>query len=233
MRRVRLFCAALLCVLCCSSFAKAAIEFETRIRANFDVLFYSTGPLATAVGNVGFPLDVPLAAEALGTLRFTIDDIAPGQTTANILGAVSIGRLEGTVPGPFFSISPNVQFVGGTLNNIQQSGGVITSAEIANLDMIWDMVLTTPDGTARVVSSAVLPFNGTVSGLPFGMNDQLVGTPGSVDGLLDIGGGNFHPNPAIAVSNRFLTVVPEPTSGALALLCVAGLCMFRKRHAKS
>ncbi len=223
MRRVRLFCAALLCVLCYSSFATAAIEFETRIRANFDVLFYSTGPLA----GIGFPVDVPLSAEALGTMRFTIDDIAPGQTTANILGAVSIGRLEGIVPGPFFSISPNVQFVRGTLNNIQQSGGVVTSADIEDLDMVWDMVLTTAGGTARVVSAAVLPFNGTVSGLPFGMDDELVGTPGSVDGLLDIGGGNFDPNPAIAVSNRTLTVVPEPTSGAFALLCVAGLCMLR------
>lgn len=223
MSRIRLFGAALLCVMCCSNVAKAAIVFETQIRGNFDVLFYSTGPLAGA----GLPLDTPIAAEAVGTMRFTIDDIAVGQTTANIVSAVSVGRLQGVVPGPFFSISPNVRFEGGTLNNIQQSGGVITSAEISNLNMIWDMELVLGANTARVVSSDVLPFSGTVSGLPFGMGDQLVGAPGSVDGLLDTGGGVLDPNPAIAVSNRFLTVVPEPASGIVVLVCAAGLCMLR------
>ncbi len=194
------------------------------------MLFYSTGPLAAAISNANFPLDVPIAAETIGTMRFTIEDIAPGQTTANILDAVSVGRLQGVVPGPFFSISPNVRFEGGTLINIQQNGGVITSADISNLDMVWDMELVIGADTARIVSSAVLPFSGTVSGLPFGRNDQLVGAPGFVDGLLDIGGGNFHPSPAISVSNRLLTVVPEPASGMVTLFCAAGLCMLRGKR---
>jgi len=50
-----------------------------------------------------------------------------------------------------------------------------------------------------------------------------------VDGLLDIGDGNFHPDPAISVSNRTLTAVPEPSSGLLALVGLVGVLRRRKR----
>jgi hypothetical protein len=233
MSPVRLFCTALLSLVYFSSFAQAAIEFDVRVRGNFDVLFYSAGPLAGAIGGAGFPLDVPIAAEAIGTMRFSIEDIADGQTSANILSATSVGPMQGVVPGPFFTISPNVQFVGGMLTNIQHNGGVITSANVTDLNMVWEMDLFLGPNTARIVSSEVLPFNGTVSGLPFGLGDQLIGTAGSVDGLLDLGNGNFDPNPAIAVSNRFLTVVPEPTSSAAVLGCMVGLCLVRRARTRS
>lgn len=214
----------------CSAPANAALVFETEVVAEFDVSFYSSGPLAAAATGAGFPLDTPLAAAARGTIHFTMDDITPGTTSAAIQNAVSIGRLQGFVPGNFFSISPNVQFVGGTLNNIQQSGGVVTSADVVDLSMIWDMELITSGGTARIVSAAPLPFSGNVAGLPFNNGDQIAGPmPGTIDGLLDIGGGNLAPNPAIAVSNRFLTAVPEPSSGVLAFLAAAGIFWRRTR----
>ena len=231
MCNLRLIGVTLLGALFFSVPANGAIVFETQILAEFDVLFYSTGPLAGAVQDAGFPLDIPIAAKALGVMQFTIDDITAGTTTANIQNAVSLGRLQGFAPGPFFSISPNVQFVGGTLNNIQQVGGVVVSADVVNLEMFWDMVLTTGAGSARVVSAATLPFSGTVSGVPFNFNDQIAGPfPGPVDGLLDIGGGNFHPDPAISVSNRTLKAVPEPASGALAAIFLIGIGWRRNRQ---
>ncbi len=51
----------------------------------------------------------------------------------------------------------------------------------------------------------------------------------TVDGLLDIGGGQFHPDAAIAVSNRTLTVVPEPNSAIAMMTGLCGLVWRRKR----
>jgi len=172
---LRRFALALVAALAVPTLSHAALVFETEVLAEFDVAFYSTGPLAGAATGAGFPLDTPLAAKAQGVVQFTIDDITPGTTTANIQNAVSIGRLQGFVPGNFFSISPNVQFIGGTLNNIQQSGGIVTSADVVDLSMVWDMELVTPGGTARLVSAEPLPFSGSVSGLPLTFGDQIAG----------------------------------------------------------
>lgn len=225
----RLILVTFIGVVAFASQAKAAIVFQQELLAEFDVSFYSTGPLAAVASGAGFPLDTPLAAKARGLIQFTIDDITPSTTTANILDAESIGRLQGFVPGNFFSISPNVQFVGGRLANIQQTGGVVTSADVVDLSMVWDMQLVTPAGTATIVSAAPLPFSGTVTGLPFSQGDLIVGPfPGTVDGLLQLPGGGFDPTPAIAVSNRTLTAVPEPSSG-ISMLFGLVACFWRRK----
>ncbi len=230
MCNLRLLGIALYGALVCSFPARGALVFEAPVVAQFDVLFYSSGPLAAVAAGAGIPLDTQIAAEARGVVQFTIDDITAGTTTASFQNAVSVGRLQGVVPGDFFSISPNVQFVGGTLTNIQQSGGIVTSADVSNLEMVWDMELVLPAGAARLVSAAPLPFSGTVSGVPFSIGDQIAGPfPGPVDGLLDLGGGNLDPNPAISVSNRTLTIVPEPSFGVATVFGLFGIAWRRNR----
>lgn len=229
---MRLLLAVLATVVClgfCSSL-KAAIVFETEVEAQFDVLFYADGPLGDAVAAEGFPTDVPIPAKARGFMRFEIEDITSSTTEADILGAVSLGRLIGFDPGPFFSISPNVEFIGGTLTNIVQTNGAVTSATVNNLEMIWDMELTLPSASARVVSESGLGFSGDVTGIPYLDGDTLVGPDGeSVDGLLDLGNGEFDANPAIAVSNRRMIAVPEPSAGILLLASFGSAILYRRR----
>src|SRR5262245_60814797 len=73
-----------------------------------------------------------LPYEAVGSISFTLDSAIndPSQTTVAITNAV--GSFTGVPPlwlGPY-SISPNIQFLGGDLTNIVRDGGHITSADV-------------------------------------------------------------------------------------------------------
>ncbi len=118
--------------------------------------------------------------------------------------------------------------MGGQLTSIVRGpGGVITSGNVTDLRMRWEMFA----GPTRLYTRDSLPFNGTISGLPFASSNSLAG-PANFDVFLDAGLGAADPL-AVIGSNRVLTVVPEPSSLALLMLGGVGCSWIGRRHRKS
>ena len=199
------------------------VTFTENFVANFEFDVLGGTPINPG-GPTGF-----LPYQAVGALTFTLDSsiIDPGATTVPIKDAT--GGLKGVFPGSTtpFTISPDVQFLSGDLTNIMRNAdGHVTSADVANLSMRWDlvayggaMVLYTPDG---------LPFNGTVSSVPFTPGDVISG-PDQFNVYTNVGGSDV----LVAYGrNRTLTAaVPEPGSAIPAGLAVVGLgaALLRRR----
>ena len=160
-----------------------------------------------------------LPYQADGSITFTLDTTTltdPSQTTIAITNAV--GSFTGVPPlwlGAY-SISPNIQFIGGELTNIVRDGsGNITSADVTGLSMQWELVAG--GGAVVIYSDGGLPFNGTVHSIPFTNGDVITG-PDPVAGIL--------PGTSTVVAyveNRTLTAVPEPGSAIPAGIAVVGL----------
>ena len=177
-----------------------------------------------------------LPFRAIGNLEFTLDDSVPGATSMPFTNAT--GTLTGIAPDAFlpFQITPDVQFVGGLLDNIvRDGGGQIISADVVDLEMLWELsgnpaIL----GGEEVLLYATDPldFNGSVSGVPFAPGDILAG-PNDFEVYLDLGLGNpgLPDGDPLAVigRNRTLTTVPEPRCIDLFTL-VAGLIVLRRRY---
>jgi hypothetical protein len=169
-----------------------------------------------------------LPYQADGSITFTLDTTTltdPSQTTIAITNAV--GSFTGVPPlwlGPY-SISPNIQFIGGELTNIVRDGsGTITSADVTDLSMQWELVAG--GGAVVIYSDGGLPFSGTVHSIPFTDGDVISG-PDPVAGIL--------PGTSTIVAyveNRTLTAVPEPGSAIPAGIAVVVCCFsikWRKR----
>lgn len=160
-----------------------------------------------------------LPYQAVGALTFTLDPAIndPTQTTVAITGVT--GTLTGDIapPGfPAFTISPDVQFLGGELTDIVRDGlGNVISAQVSDLSMVWDMVVETPT-PITIVSVGGLPFEGAISSLPLSYGTVLSGDAVFTGTL--VGGG---PDIVVMGQDRTLTAVPEPGSGVLAGLAVA------------
>jgi hypothetical protein len=165
-----------------------------------------------------------LPYEAVGSITFTLDAAIndPTKTTVAITNAV--GSFTGVPPLPLgpFTISPNIQFLGGELTDIARDGsGHITSADVTNLSMQWELVAF--GGAIVIYSDGGLPFNGTVHSIPFTNGDVLSG-PDPVNGILP-GTGEV----VASVENRFLIAVPEPGTAVPAGLAVLALGAFLRR----
>ena len=219
-----------------ASQVNAALVFSSTVQADFEFEIVD-GPLS-AIDGVNAGDIIPF--RAIGPLEFTLDDSVPGATSMPFTNATGI--LTGVSPAPFlpFEITPNVQFVGGSLDNIvRDGGGQIISADVVDLSMLWEM-----SGNPAILGGAdvllygtdPLDFNGPVSGIPFGVGDTLVG-PNDFEVYLDQGLGNPGlpgGDPLAAIGrNRTLTVVPEP--GCIVLFAIAGgvLCGGRRRSRSS
>ena len=212
--------------------ARAALTFSSTFQADFDFEVVD-GPLSAIDGiNVG---DV-IPFSAIGALEFTLDDSVPGATSMPFTNAT--GTLTGVAPAPFlpFEITPDVQFVGGSLDNIVRDvGGQIISADVVDLRMLWEMsgnpaILMGTD--VLLYATDPLDFNGSVSGIPFAPGDTLAG-PNDFEVYLDLGLGNPGlpgGDPLAAIGrNRTLTTVPEP--GCIVLFTLgAGLIVLRRRY---
>lgn len=171
---------------------------------------------------------------AIGVLNFELDDSGgPGATSMAFTNVT--GVLDGVSPAAFlpFSISPNVSFVGGSLDSIvRDGGGAITSAFVNDLRMFWRMDSNAPilGGPASIYSDTPLSFSGNVTGIEFNLGDILanasdfnlfLGDPENPQGT----------DPLTAIGrNRTLTAVPEP--GSLVVLAL-GACAAAYRRRKT
>ena len=214
--------------------SQAALVFKSTLQADFEFEVVD-GPLSAIDGiNVG---DI-VPFRAVGALEFTLDDSVPGATSMPFTNVT--GTLTGVEPAPFmpFEITPDVQFVGGTLDNIVRDGsGQVISADVVDLRMLWEM-----SGNPAILGGAdvllygtdPLDFNGPISGIPFAFGDTLAG-PNDFEVYLDAGLGNPGlpgGDPLAAIGrNRTLTTIPEPSSIAL-FTFVAGVTVLR-RHGRS
>jgi hypothetical protein len=192
----------------------------------FDVL---GGTPINSGGDTGFQ---PYAAE--GALTFTLDSSInnPAQTTVPFTNVT--GTLNGLYPTSLvpYTISPDVQFLGGDLTNIVRDGsGNVMSADVSNLSMRWDLVAF--GGAVTLFTLDGLPFDGSVTSVPFGDGTVLSGSP-QFNVYMDYKGTDI----LVAYGkDRILSaitpgVVPEPSSGVLAglsVLIAGGVVMVRRK----
>ncbi len=165
-----------------------------------------------------------LPYEAIGNLTFTVDSAIndPSQTSAAITNVT--GTLNGVIPSFLvpYTISP-IQFLTGDLTDIVRTGGKITSANVSDLSMKWDLVA---GGGLTLFTVDGLPFNGSVSSIPFANGDQLSGAA-----QFSVYFFNGMTNELVAYGeDRTLTAVPEPSSAALGMTAVVALGAFVVRR---
>jgi hypothetical protein len=221
-----------------------------RIRALIGVAIFVAAPALVRAGDVTFtenfvanfqfdvlggtPINSGIATgfvpyQAVGALTFTLDSSVddPSATTVPITDVT--GMLTGDFPGSStpFTISPDVQFLSGDLTNITHDGsGHITSADVTDLSMRWDLVAYS--GALVLYTLDGLPFNGTVSSVPFSYGDVISG-PDQFNVYTKVNGSDL----LVAYGDdRTLTAVPEPVSAILAGLAVVGLgaALWRRRE---
>ena len=200
------------------------LTFTATMVANFE--FSLVGYTAINPG----PTTPFIPFEAIGKLTFSVNASIndPSQPTTVPFTNVT-GELNGVPPSPSmflpFTISPDVQFIGGDLTNIvRDSHGNVTSADVSNLSMRWDMI---GPGGLTLFTLDGLPFNGSITSLPFSIGTVLSG-PDPFNVYLQGGG----PDPVVIGRNRILTSIPEPSSLVLLGAGVAGLglgCQKRRR----
>ena len=228
---------SILAILACwislhTGHAWADLVFSSEFRASFD-LEVLEGPFS-AIGGIAAGDVLPLSAT--GTLTFVLDDSNPGAASMAFLNVT--GSLTATGPVGFmpFELTPNTEFIGGLLENIQRdSAGLIVAADVVGLQMMWEM-----SGKPAILGGAetllytvdALEFNGAVSSVPFTRGDILLGQ-NDFELYLDEGLGNPGlPNgdPLVAIGRTHsLTVVPEPGS-IVATLILASSILFRSRR---
>ncbi|QEH32044.1 hypothetical protein OJF2_05130 [Aquisphaera giovannonii] len=196
------------------------LSFTVGVQADFEFML-----LGGTVLNPG--PDTPfLPFRAIGDLTFQLDASLndPAATTVPFMNVT--GVLQGVPPSlPLtlpFTLTPNVEFLGGELTNIRRDAlGHVASADIADLSMRWALTSTNPDFAVTLYTQVGLPFDATGVTLPFAVGTVLSG-PEPFNGYLDTG--NPATDPLVAIGrNRTLTVIPEPSSLILASLGLAGV----------
>ena len=199
------------------------VSFTETLVANFEFSL-----LGGTVINPG-PTTPFIPFEAIGSLTFVLDPSIndPSQPTTVPFTDVT-GVLNGVSPPPFlpYTISPDVQFLGGDLTNIvRDSKGAVISADVSDLSMRWDMIGTPSNLT--LFTKDGLPFDGSVTSIPFANGTVLAGAA-DFNVYLDNGGSD----PLVVIGrNRTLTSVPEPSSIGLLSAGAAGLgAWLRKRR---
>jgi len=153
-----------------------------------------------------------LAYRATGELTFEIDPSLNDPSNPTTVPFLNVtGTLTGAPPSPVlpFTLSPDLEFIGGALTNIvRDANGEVISADISGLSMRW--ILFSPALPGPLYTIAGLPFDATITSIPFSVGTVLSG-PDEFDGYIDLGLGDD--NPLVAVGrNRTLTVVPEPSA---------------------
>ncbi len=187
------------------------VTFTQNVVADFEFDILGGTPINPG-GDTGFQ-----PYEAAGALTFTLGPAIndPNQT------AVAFTNVTGTLDGVFptsllpYTISPDVQFLGGELTNIVRDGnGNVISGDVSDLSMRWDLVAF--GGNLTLFTLDGLPFDGAITSIPFSNGAVLSGAaPFNV--YLDDGGTDV----LVAYGeDRTLTAVPEPASAVLAGLAV-------------
>jgi hypothetical protein len=207
------------------------ISFTVPVVADYEFSLVGGTPL-----NPG-PTTPFIPFRAVGPLTFSVSPMLndPSRPTTVPFTGLS-GVLNGVPPSPPNTlphyISPNVQFLGGNLTNIVRDvSGEVISADVSNLNAMWELVGTGPAFPVRLYSDAGLPFDATGVTLPFAPGTVLAGAaPFNV--FLDDGDGNRANDVLVAIGrNRTLTVaaVPEPVAVVVFGLTMVGLVAGQRR----
>ena len=192
------------------------VTFTQDFQANFEFDILGATPINPG-GATGF-----LPYEAFGALTFTLPSSINDPTQTTVPFTNPTGILHGVSPilGPY-SISPDVQFLGGDLTNIVRDGsGNVISADVSNLSMRWDLIAF--GGSLTVFTLDGLPFSGPITSIPFSYGTVISG-PDQFNVYFDAGGTDF----LVAYGrDRTLTAVPEPGSAALAGIAALAVGAF-------
>lgn len=199
------------------------VTFTQDVIANFEFDVLGGTPIN------GGPATGYLPYEAIGPLTFSLDSSLNDPSVTTVPFTDVTGTLNGVNPPAFvgpYTISPDVQFIGGELTDIVRDGsGNIISAQVSDLSMRWDLVAA--GGAVTLYTLDGLPFNGPVSSVPFGYGDVISG-PDPFNVYMNVGGSDV----LVAYGeDRTLTVVPEPGSAVPAGLAVVtlGAALARRR----
>jgi hypothetical protein len=217
MRRVLLLC-AVPCLTLPTPASAEVITFTSSVVADYEFSLVGGTPL-----NPG-PTTPFIPFRAVGNLTFDLSPQIndPSSPTAVPFTGVS-GILQGVPPSPAntlpHTISPNVEFLSGTLTNIvRDASGEVVSADVSNLSSRWELNGQSPSFPVRLYTQDGLPFDATGVTIPFSPGTVLAGAaPFNV--YLDDGDGNPANDILVVIGrNRTLTVFAAPEPGSLFVL---------------
>lgn len=212
-------------LLCFVAFANSALaqlptQFTLPVQPVYDLTLFDGTPFN------GSGMDLTLPLTALGEMEFTFanNDINnPLATSADFsqLTGEFAGQLPGGVP---FDLRPFSFLSGGLTNIVRDINGDFVSADASFTVLFEQVVLPNTPNEARILGDAGMTFTATVDAIPFAIGTSFV-SPDRVDVLADLGTSM----PLVGfVDNRFLNVVPEPSSLLLGALGTGGLLMWRR-----
>lgn len=205
------------------------IQFTSTVVADYEFSLLGRTPLNPGETTPFIPF------RAFGDLTFTLSSALndPTQTTVPFLNVT--GVLQGIPPSPEASlphtISPNVEFLSGTLTNItRDASGRVIAADVVNLSMRWELIGTGSAFPVRLYTKDGLPFDAQGVTIPFSVGTVLRG-PAVFDVYLDDGDGNPTNDPLVVQGrNRTLTVVPEPASVGMWGMMIAVFAIVVAHH---
>ncbi len=229
----------LLCVVSLVALPTAAraevITFTSPVVANYEFSLLGGTPL-----NPG-PTTPFIPFRAVGNLTFQLHPSLNDPSKPTTVPFVNVtGVLQGVPPSPDVTlphtISPNVQFLGGSLTDIVRDGtGEVISADVSGLSMRWEMIGMSPTFPVRLYTQEGLPFSADNVSIPFLPGTVLAGAA-VFNVFLDDGDSNPANDPLVVLGrNRTLTVVPEPSSAVLLGMAAlaAMITTTRRRRTRS
>ena len=198
------------CILSATAHAQLAFV-QPNVLAEYELVFDPGTPF----NDDQVPLLLPFSALGDVNIAVNLDDFSLTDATGEFEGVLPAGLPlpEGT---PFTLRA--FELVSGQLSNIQVDGGGAIAFADVEFSLLFDQIIDPDGANLRIFASDPLTFTGTIDSVPFSVGTSFSGpAPSPIfqdDGTttgVEIGD----------VQNRFLTVVPEPTSAAL--LLIAGL----------
>lgn len=210
-------------MLSVASTAKAGqTTFTVGVEADFELSLLGNTPLNPGSTTPFIPF------RAVGEFTFTLDPSLNNPSATTVPFTNVTGVLNGAPPSPSvtlpYTLSPNLQFLGGDLTNIHRDGsGNVVSADVSGLSMRWVLVGLSPSFPVTLYTQVGLPFDATGVSIPFASGTVL---SGAAPFNIYLDEGNPSTDPLVAIGqNRTLTVVPEPSTlllGAFGLIGAVG-----------
>ncbi|MCA9185923.1 MAG: hypothetical protein R3E01_36615 [Pirellulaceae bacterium] len=199
--------------------AQLPTEFTIPIRPDYELVLFPGTPFNMGTENLVVPFS-PLGEMGFSMAGNAIND--PLATSADFTNISD--EFAGNFSGTPYDLRI-IQFLGGGLSNIVRNGSADIQSADVSFTAIFEQKLGPGSPEEVRVFGGEMTFIGTVDAFPFDEGTAF-GSPSFVDLFLDTGN-----NTSVqigGVQNRFLTVVPEPGSVALALFAIVGLSVVRR-----